>query len=152
MTPRKAITPMYEVMTQDPVTIGPTTSLSDVMALFDRHDFNALPVIGEQGVLLGIVTKLDLLRAFRPDPSLESYSVAHVSARLASDVMGRGLVTVEAEDPAVRAADLMVETRLRSLPVVDRKNGRPILVGIVSQGDLIRALRIDLAEAGAVQT
>jgi CBS domain-containing protein len=61
--------------------------------------------------------------------------------------MRRGVVTVEPEDPVAVAADLMVETRLRSLPVVQRSPGAGrMLVGIVSQGDLLRGLRFVLAD------
>lgn len=58
--------------------------------------------------------------------------------------MRRGVVCVEPEDPVVVAADLMVETHLRSLPVVQRKSGGPVLIGMVSQGDLLRGLRFEL--------
>lgn len=60
--------------------------------------------------------------------------------------MRHGVVSVEAGDPLVVAADLMVETRLRSLPVVRREPKGPVLAGIVSQGDLLRGLRFELAE------
>jgi hypothetical protein len=43
----------------------------------------------------------------------------------------------------------MVTTRLRSLPVVRRGPGGPTLVGIVTQGDLLRGLRFELANREA---
>ena len=52
-----------DAMTYQPVTITRATPLSQVEALFAQHDFNCLPV-SEEGALLGIVTKLDVLRAF----------------------------------------------------------------------------------------
>jgi CBS domain-containing protein len=88
-----------------------------------------------------------VLRAFRPDPSLQSHDVESVSAGRVVDAMRRGVVSVEPTDLAVRAADLMVETRLHSLPVVERKAVGPVLVGIVSQGDVLRALRLGLADS-----
>ena len=56
-----------EIMTPAPVTVRPDTSISDLKALFERYDFNAFPVVDEVGVLRGLVSKLDLLRVFRPD-------------------------------------------------------------------------------------
>jgi CBS domain-containing protein len=139
--------PVYDVMTRMPITVAPGTPLGTVLSLFDRHDFHAFPVVDGRGVICGILTKLDVLRAFRPDPSLDSHDVAAVSARRVEVAMRRGVVSVEAGDSALRAADLMVETRLHSLPVVERKAVGPVLVGIVSQGDLLRALRFGLAES-----
>jgi CBS domain-containing protein len=60
--------------------------------------------------------------------------------------MRPGILTVEGEDPVVAAAELMVATGRRSLPVVRRGGGWPKLVGIVSRGDLLRGLRFELAE------
>jgi CBS-domain-containing membrane protein len=129
------------VMTQAPISVRLGATVADALALFDRHDFNAIPVVDARGVLCGIVTKLDVLRAFRPDPTVQIADVAAVSARRVEDIMRRGVVTVAPEDAAVRAADLMVDTRLHTLPVVERSGPGPVLVGVVSQGDLLRALR-----------
>ena len=54
-----------DVMTLDPMRVSPETSLGVAMEIFDSHDFNGLPVLAADGELVGIVTKLDVLRAFR---------------------------------------------------------------------------------------
>jgi CBS domain-containing protein len=135
---------IHELMTLRPVTVTPQTTLGDLMEHFDRHDFNAFPVVGDGAVLLGIVTKLDLLRVLCRD--VEPFG-ASLTARPTESIMRRGVVAVEPDDPVIVAADLMVETRLRSLPVVRRPRGSsPLLVGIVSQSDLLRGLRFGLAD------
>jgi CBS domain-containing protein len=146
MIQRATTMPVYEVMTRAPVTVTSQTTVKDVIALFDRHDFNAFPVVDDRGMVRGIVTKLDVLRLLRPDQNLWVPALAEVSSARVEDIMRRGVVCVEAGDPVVVAADLMVETRLRSLPVVLRKAEGPVLVGIVSQGDLLRGLRFEFAE------
>ncbi len=145
---RRATTmPVYDVMTRAPITVTAVTRVPDLIALFDRHDFNAFPVVDEGGIVRGIVTKLDVLRLLRPDRSLWVPALTGAAAARVEDIMRRGVVCVEAGDPVVVAADLMVETRLRSLPVVQHKAEGPVLVGIVSQGDLLRGLRFELVEA-----
>jgi len=141
-------TPVLEVMTRTPVTVTPQTTVGELMALFDRHDFNAFPVVEDGETLFGIVTKLDVLRLLRPDWGFRLSGSSVLSTTKVADIMRHGVVSVEAEDPIVAAADLMVETRLRSLPVVQRKGAGPVLVGIVSQGDLLRGFRFELAEPG----
>jgi CBS domain-containing protein len=74
-----------------------------------------------------------------PDPKA-------IAATRVATIMRPGALTVEAEDPVVVAADLMVATGRRSLPVVKRGSGWPKLVGIVSRGDLLRGLRFELAK------
>ncbi len=144
--------PVLEVMTRAPITVTPQTTVGELMTLFDRHDFNAFPVVDQRGVLCGIVTKLDALRLLRPDRNLRIPGSTALTSASVADIMRPGVLSVEPEDPVAVAADLMVETRLRSLPVVRRRADERELVGIVSQGDLLRGLRFELVEArGAVR-
>ncbi len=138
---------IHEVMTPRPITATPGTTIGDLMGEFDQHDFNAFPVVDATGVLVGIVTKLDVLRALRPAPDVELRAPESVTSQRIESIMRRGVVAVEPEDALVVAADLMVETRLRSLPVVQRHGSARKLVGIVSQGDLLRGLRLGLVDA-----
>ena len=141
-----ATMPILEVMTSAPVTVRPETTVEELLALFDRHDYNAFPVVAGDGTLRGIVSKLDVLRLLHPDEQFRLPSPKTISTTRVSAIMRPGTLTVEAEDPVVVAADLMVATGRRSLPVVRRGPGWPVLVGIVSRGDLLRGLRFELAE------
>jgi acetoin utilization protein AcuB len=53
-----------DIMTTELVTVSPLHTLQDVMLLFDQHRFGAIPVIDEKGILVGIISVRDLLRAF----------------------------------------------------------------------------------------
>jgi CBS domain-containing protein len=131
------MTAVHEVMTPYPVTVAPTTSIGDLLARFDRHDFNTFPVVDERGRLVAIVSKLDVLDLL---------------------LAGRGPANAHTMDPT-RVADLMradagalmVALKLRSLPVVERRGGRPTLVGILSRGDVLRGLRYQLVEGQYVR-
>ena len=139
---------IHEVMTPRPITATPGTTLGELVWQFDRLNFNAIPVVDVGGVLVGIVTKLDVLRALRPAPDVEVRTPQAITSQRVESIMRRGVVAVEPEDPLVVAADLMVATRLRSIPVVQRSGGvARIVVGIVSQGDLLRGLRVGLVGA-----
>src|SRR3990172_8916753 len=48
-----------------PVTIAPGATLAEAERVFEKRDFNGLPVVGAGGELVGFLTKLDVLRAFR---------------------------------------------------------------------------------------
>jgi CBS domain-containing protein len=52
-----------EYMTSTVQTVTRKVTLRDLEALFEKHDFNAFPVM-EAGKMLGIVTKFDFLQAF----------------------------------------------------------------------------------------
>lgn len=53
-----------DIMTTDLVTVSPLYTLQDVLLLFQKHHFGALPVIDDKRVLKGIISIRDLLRAF----------------------------------------------------------------------------------------
>ncbi|HEU5171873.1 MAG TPA: CBS domain-containing protein [Gemmatimonadales bacterium] len=128
-------------MSTMPVTVMPSTSVSALITLFDRHsDIDAFPVIADDGVLRGIVSRLDILRAFRPDEELRMPNPRRVGETRVSAIMRHGVISVEPDDPLFAAADLMVETRFQSLPVVHRGGGEPVLVGILSRQALLQGL------------
>ena len=137
----RATTPVHEIMSRSPVSVRPSTTVGEMVELFDRYDYNAFPVTDASDALVGIVTKHDLLRVLRPNQHLELPESHEVSMKPVGEIMRPGVITLEGEDPIGVAADLMVETELRSIPVVQRTSSRPTLVGMVSRGDVIRGLR-----------
>jgi CBS domain-containing protein len=112
----------------------------ELQGFFASYHFNAFPVVDDAGTLLGIVTKLDMLRIFRHHRARLRPSLSELWADHVEDIMRRRVVTVGPRDPVTTVIDHMLASRLRSLPVVERRGGKDILVGIVSRGDLIRSL------------
>jgi CBS domain-containing protein len=102
--------------------------------------FNIFPVVDARSILRGLVTKLDFLRMFRPGPFVMIPNLRVLWAERVEEVMSRGLIAVEPDDSVVAAIDLMLASRLRSLPVVDRCKEGPVLVGIVSRTDVLPCL------------
>jgi acetoin utilization protein AcuB/CBS domain-containing protein len=54
---------VYEVMTEDPVTITPETGLREAAELMIENKIGGLPVVGEHGTVVGIITESDLFEA-----------------------------------------------------------------------------------------
>ncbi len=132
-----------DVMTPDPVTIEPDAALSDVEAIFEEHDFNGLPVVDESHRLIGMVTKLDLLKAFT---FTEKSKIPHYNAIMdqkISKVMTKDPCVVYPETPLTRVLQHMIDTGHKSFTVVEND----VVVGIVAREDIIRALR----EAGQAE-
>lgn len=124
-------------MTPNPVTVSPDMTLRDAQALFDRYNFNSFPVV-EDGRLVGIVTKLDFLKAFA---LTTRQLVPHYDVLMqcpVRDVMSTTLIDVRVDQPLTRALQSMVEMRARSLPVVDDGSA---LAGMIAREDIMRALK-----------
>lgn len=138
-----------DVMSAVPVSLPPATPVNELLARFDRHDFNAFPVVDDGGRLVGVVSKLDVLRLSLGPEAGRTRQAPDLAHELVANFMSRELVTVAPDDPLDVAGRRMVEARLHSLPVIEQREDARFLVGIVSRGDLLRALRFRLAEAGA---
>lgn len=129
-----------DVMTSAPTTASPRTTLIELIRLFNHEHLDSVPVVDDEGLLCGIVTSLDLLRAVRPDQRHEIPSARSLAARRVESLMRPGVITVEPTDPIAAAIDLMVETRFHVLPVVTRGREGRVVVGVVHQRDLLRGL------------
>lgn len=129
-----------DVMTRPVVTVGPGTSAKYAGELLAEHGFAALPVLDDDGRLVGIVAEADVLRDRLPrDPRLHLRRDDDADTVLPLLVRGVMSERVRCVDPTADVSDvaeLFVEERLRSVPVVDGER----LVGIVSRRDLLRAL------------
>jgi CBS domain-containing protein len=130
-----------DIMSSAPKSVSTSTTLAQLLELFDRHDFNAFPVTDAANELVGIVTKVDVLRALRPTRERDVGEGTRRPEISVGEIMRTNVVSVDAEAPIEVAADAMVETGLRSIPVVLGR-GRPELVGMVSRGDVIRGFRL----------
>jgi CBS domain-containing protein len=122
-------------MTSTVTTVGRDLSIREANDMFERDDFNSYPV-QEDGQVIGIVTKFDLLKcfAFTPNQILPRYT--ELMNRTIGDVMTSDFIYVRPETRLTRVLQLMVEHRLRSIPVIDGEK----LAGIIAREDILKAL------------
>jgi CBS domain-containing protein len=125
-----------QYMTRDVKTVTREATLRELEALFARHDYNAFPV-RENGAMLGLVTKFDFLRAFAFTTGQLVPHYDELMQRRVGEIMSTRVVHIEPAAPLTRALQMMVDTRARSLPVVE-SGGK--LVGVISREDVMRAL------------
>ncbi|HET7295110.1 MAG TPA: CBS domain-containing protein [Vicinamibacteria bacterium] len=132
-----------QVMTRDPLTLGPEDSLATAVQVMRKHRIRRLPIV-MGGALVGLLAEGDLKRA---EPSTLSASQEEFEAVMEgtqlSRIMIREPLTVTEETPLLEAVKTLQTTKFGALPVV--ADGR--LVGIVTDNDLLRALR-ELLEHG----
>jgi CBS domain-containing protein len=115
-----------EQLMQDAVTrCTPRTDASTIAHMMTHRNFGSLPVVEEDGTLVGIVTEYDLLQAMLDGRDLRKI--------LATEIMSAHPVTVTEDQTLAQVADLFQDRYLTRVPVV--RNNK--LVGILARRDLL---------------
>jgi acetoin utilization protein AcuB len=123
-------------MTSSVVCIAPDESLPDAHETMTQHNVRRLPVVNQNGKLVGIVSLSDVREAQPSDATtLSIYELHYLLAKLSVDqVMSRNVYTVTPTTSVGDAAKLMLDHKVGGLPVVE--DGR--LVGIITESDIFR--------------
>lgn len=133
-----------DIMTADPVTVTPATTLKYVAEFLVKQKISAVPVLSVRGKLLGMVSETDLLRKEELQRDPDSRHSLHLSYRVrrdlataqtAGEIMSEPVATVRPNAPLAEAGRLMDRHEVSCLPVVD-DSGQ--LLGVVSPRDLLR--------------
>ncbi len=147
-----------DVMSRDVARVRPDTPAAEIVAQLIDRALRAVPVVDDDGRVVGIITDGDLLSRGATDlplalqqelPQAERAAAAAALAgqpHTAADLMTREPVTLPATTPLAQAAAAMAERGLKRIPVVDA-GGR--LVGMVSRSDLLKTVAEGLRERPA---
>jgi len=142
-----------ELMTTPVVTVEPETSIAQVAKVLADKSISAVVVCKHDGTMVGMLSESDILHRFRESMrqkrdwwlgvfsegenlSQEFLDYVRVDTRSASDLMVRHVVTATEDATLPEVAELICKHRFKRIPIL--RDGR--VVGIVSRGDLIRAL------------
>jgi CBS domain-containing protein len=134
-----------DLMTTQVVTVGPAAPFKEIVARLAQHRVSAMPVVDDDGLVLGVVSEADLLlKEEFPEPDqdiplfwtkrrrLEREKAAGSTAR---DLMSVHLVSIAPDATVAEAARRMHRANVKRLPVLGER-GR--LVGIISRSDLLK--------------
>ena len=112
-------------MSRPALTVRQDAEFQKALALMQEKKLRRLPVVDDDGRLVGIVVERDLLVA----------AMRYLQSRVEiGDIMTRNVVTVSPDADLVDVARTMLERKIGGLPVVE--DGR--LVGIVTESDIFR--------------
>src|ERR687887_1334454 len=124
----------YDVMSVEIVAAKDNVSSIEVATRLVLGAFNGLPIINDNGAVLGIVTAIDILRAIRDDKNLENMPVR--------DLMTKEPAVVKQDTEIEDIIDIMDKKGIDMVPVVagggggeEKTDSR--LIGIVSRLDIL---------------
>ncbi len=121
-------------MTPDPICIKSNESFHDALRRIRENKVCRLPVVDQEGKLVGIVSEKDLLYTSpSPSASLSAYEINYLLAKMrVEQVMTRPVVTVDENLPLEEAARTMIDQGIGSLVVTHEQD----MVGIITETDI----------------
>jgi CBS domain-containing protein len=136
-----------DLMTTNVLTVRSSTQLKDAAALLAEHRISGLPVVDEDGHVLGVLSEGDILykeTGTKDKPGffdrLLSVPPTGLDLKLAARTVGEAMsvpaVTIRPRRPVTQAATTMIEKGVNRLPVIDDEDR---LIGIITRADLVRA-------------
>ncbi len=139
-----------EIMTKDLTAVEKDIPVRELVFILNSAEMPNMPVVDDDGVLIGVISEKDLIKAalpgyfemlhstsFIPDLNQLSNKLAKIAQDPIEKYMKRDVIAISIDDDDLQAADLLIRKNLKSVPVVD-KEGR--LVGVVRRIDLLRHL------------
>jgi CBS domain-containing protein len=144
---RSTMVPVRSVMTEKVVSATRDMSIHEAARLLSEHKITGMPVISEDNRVIGVISEVDILS---PEGTKKENAVDKLlralrgrlgtkrpDAERVEDSMNAPPVTTLADADVKEVAAVLDMHRIKRLPVVDH-DGK--LVGIISRGDIIRAM------------
>jgi CBS domain-containing protein len=114
-----------DVMQDRPITVKPEMPLHTAVELLIEHNISGLPVVDDEGLIVGVLADRDLVSVFyKPE------------ADTVESVMTRNPETISVDAPLVDVFDYLMSNDFRRVLIHDRKK----LVGLVSRADIMPPL------------
>ena len=122
------MTYVHELMSKDVITIDADKNAHDAASMMAEKDIGTLVII-DSNKPIGIITERDLVKRV----CAKDLKASEVAIK---DIMSKPLITIKPNDPIELAASIMIENKIRRLPVVKDEQ----LVGIITSMDVIKNL------------
>jgi len=139
-------------MRKNPVTMSPSTSLFEAQERMREHSILQIPVVSEDGKLVGILSDRDIRGTVLPVGMIPGFTAEEAEKFLKNTpvekVMTRKVITATLTDTLEDAIGLLYNFKINSLPVLDEEER---VVGIISRTNVLEAF-IEVIGMGEVSS
>ena len=119
----------FDLMSQQVIVAKENTNAEQISARLLAGEFNGVPVVDDNGAVVGIVTAIDILKAIQGGKKL--------NAMLARDIMTPNPSTIKRDTSLEEIIRILVEKEIVLVPVVEDDNNNK-LIGVVARLDILR--------------
>ena len=126
-------------MSKSPVTAKPATSIMKAAKLMKENGFGRLPVVDDDGRLVGIVSDRDIKEASPSKATtLDMHELYYLLSEIkVADIMTKTVISIGPEDTVEKAAVLMLRHTVGGMPVIDADRK---VVGVITDSDIFKVL------------
>jgi len=136
-----------DIMTRKVITINRETSVKEIINILLKNRITGVPVVDDENKIVGIVSESDLVYKEAPMPISDYWADRKkfkseywkIKGAKAEEIMTTDVICVGEDTPVEEIATLMVEKRIKRLPVVRGKK----LVGIISRADVLKTILLE---------
>jgi CBS domain-containing protein len=142
-----------DIMTREVITVTATTSVKDLARILTDNTISGVPVVDDDGTLIGVVTESDLIDQnkkihiptvvsildsfiYLESPDRMEKEILKIAGSTVADIYTPDIITVTVTTPLDELATIMSEKSIHTLPVLD--GGK--LVGVIGKKDIIRTI------------
>jgi len=118
----------YDIMSTDIEAAKENATISEVGTRLILRSINGIPIIDDDGKVIGILTIIDILRAIRDNKNIDGLK--------AGDIMTRDPIVINQKTDMMDMIDIMDKKGIEMIPVVDEESDNRI-IGVVSRKDII---------------
>jgi CBS domain-containing protein len=134
------LTPISKVMSTDVISAKKNTPLGKLKSMMEELFVSHIPIIDDTNSLIGIVSKIDILKVFwetASNPKIDGEK-APITSLQADDIMQNDVLRLKENTNILQAIDVLMDKSFHSLPIVNDNNK---LIGILTSNDLLLELR-----------
>ncbi len=147
--------PVRQIMRAPVITIGPDALAADAAELMDTHTIRRIPVVDDDGFLVGIVSDSDVLEAETAGSLRSSYEPGVEEEWLGVDeIMTREVVSIGPDATVGELVTEMLRYKIAGVPVVEAEGGpkRLRVIGMVTETDIFTMIAAAWAAEQATPT
>ncbi len=144
-----------DIMTTEVIAVKKDTNLKILAKILYENNINGVPVVDDNGLLIGIICESDLINKNRKlhiptvvaifdavlyleRPNKFNQEIQRINATTVEDLYTKEVITVDEKTPIDEIATLMTKKRIYTIPVMDGDR----LIGIIGKADLIRTIAL----------
>ncbi|BDA66546.1 Predicted signal transduction protein containing CBS domains [Rivularia sp. IAM M-261] len=143
-----------DMMSRNPVVVKRETSLTEAIKILAERRISGLPVVDDNGKLIGIISETDLMWQetgvtppayimfldsviYLQNPATYERDLHKALGQTVGEVMSKDPITIAPDKSLRDAAKLMHDKNIHRLPILDSEGQ---VIGILTRGDIIRAM------------